>query len=182
MNLYNSLLKILFKIRGEMDIKKLVDNGLKVGNNCSFQPGVLIDPPFCWLIEIGNDVTLAPRVIILAHDASMKRHLGYSKIGKVKIGNKSFIGAGSIILPNVCIGDNVIIGAGSMVTQNIPSNVVAAGNPVKVLYPIEQFLLKNKSIMKNGLVLGSEISSKNLSLEMKEEINKKMDGCVGYIY
>jgi maltose O-acetyltransferase len=176
------MLKILFKVRGEMDIKKLVDRGLKVGNNCSFQPGVLIDPPFCWLIEIGNDVTLAPRVTILAHDASMKRHLGYSKIGKVKIGNRSFIGAGSIILPNVRIGDNVIIGAGSIVTKNIPSNVVAAGNPAKILCPIEQFLSKNKSMMENCLVLGNELSSKDLSLEIKGEINTKIDDCVGYIY
>lgn len=49
---------------------------------------------------------------ILAHDASTKRYLGYTKIGRVLIGNNVFVGAGTIILPSVAIGNNVIIGAG----------------------------------------------------------------------
>ena len=55
---------------------------------------------------------MAPHVQILAHDASTKRYLGYTKIGRVLIGNNVFVGAGTIILPSVAIGNNVIIGAG----------------------------------------------------------------------
>ena len=47
-------------------------------------------------------------------------------------------GAGAIILPGITIGDNVVIGAGSIVTKDIPSNVVAVGNPCKVIRPITE--------------------------------------------
>lgn len=60
---------------------------------------VVIDPSHLWHIVIGNDVTLAPRVQILAHDASTKRHLGWTRIGKVTIGDRVFVGTSTIILP-----------------------------------------------------------------------------------
>lgn len=64
--------------------------GVKIGGNCKFQFEVVIDYSHYWLIEIGNDVTLAPRVHILAHDASTYNHFGYTKIGKVKIEDNVF--------------------------------------------------------------------------------------------
>ena len=51
----------------------------------------------------------------------------------VKIGNRSWIGANTIILPGVTIGDNTVIGAGSIVTKDIPSNVIAVGSPARVI-------------------------------------------------
>ena len=56
----------------------------------------------------------------------------------VNIGNNVWIGAGAIILPGVSIGDNSVIGAGSVVTKDIPANVVAVGNPCKVLREIDE--------------------------------------------
>lgn len=172
---------LLFTLRGEAGIETLVGLGLKVGRNCDFQPGVKIDESHCCLIEIGNDVTLAPRVMILAHDASMKRHLGYTKIGKVKIGNNVFIGAGTIVLPNVCIGDNSIIGAGSVITKDIPENVVASGNPARVLCSLKEFLSKHTEAMNNSPMFGEEYTiNKNVNQKMKHEMNNRIDG-VGYI-
>lgn len=107
------------KIRGTINLKQLKKDGLKVGNNFNVQEGTIIDPGHCWLIEIGDNVTLAPRVHILAHDASMKKSLGYAKIGKVSIGNNVFLGASTIVLPNVRIDDNTIVGAGSVVTHSL---------------------------------------------------------------
>ena len=49
------------------------------------------------------------------------------------MGNNVWIGGGAIILPGVTIGDNVVIGAGSIVTKDIPDNVIAAGNPYRVI-------------------------------------------------
>lgn len=118
--------------------------GVKIGNNCHFQFGVVIDYSHYWLVEIGDNVTLAPRVHILAHDASTKLHLHYTRIGKVKIGDNVFVGAGSIILPGVTIGNNCIIGAGSVVTKSIPENSVAVGNPCKVVSTLNEFL-KNRN-------------------------------------
>ena len=54
----------------------------------------------------------------------------------VRIGDNVWIGAGAIILPGVTIGENSVIGAGSVVTKDIPANVVAVGNPCRVLRPI----------------------------------------------
>ncbi len=70
-----------------------------------------MDISHCWLISIGNDVTLAPGVRLIAHDASSKKWAGYTKIGLISIGNNVFIGAQSVVLNNVKIGNNVVIGA-----------------------------------------------------------------------
>lgn len=56
----------------------------------------------------------------------------------VHIGRNCWIGAGAIILPGVTIGDNTVIGAGSVVTKDIPSDVVAVGNPCKVMREINE--------------------------------------------
>lgn len=64
------------------------------------------------------------------------------------IGNEVFVGAGSIILPGVHIGNRVIIGAGSVVTKDIPDNSVAAGNPAKVICPIDEYLEREKGKMR----------------------------------
>ena len=120
-----SILKeFVYRLRGEYTTEKLIKMGLKVGKNFKRLNGVMLDPAHCWLITIGDNVTMAPRVHILAHDASTKQFLNYTKIGRVNIGNNVFIGAESVVLPNVTIGDNVVIGANSTVTKNIPSNSV----------------------------------------------------------
>ena len=69
--------------------------------------GSIIDDSHCSLISIGDNVTFAPRVHILTNDASTKKFLGYTKFGKVSVGNNVFVGAGSIICsPNVTIGND----------------------------------------------------------------------------
>ena len=132
------LKKIIYRIRGEYTIAQLREMGLRVGKNFDPQLGYELDPSHCWLIEIGDNVTFGPHVQVLAHDASMHNVLGYTKIGRVRIGNNVFIGAGSIVLPNVQIGDNSIVGAGSVVTKDIPDWSVAAGNPCRVIRKITE--------------------------------------------
>lgn len=134
-------------VRGEPNLKKLKKRGLIIGNNVKMMGGCIIDPSHCWQIRIGDNVTFAPRVHILAHDSSTKLFLNYTKIAKVTIGNNVFIGAGSIVLPGTTIGNNVIIGAGSIVTKDIPDNSVAAGNPAKILFSLDSFLKKEKDTM-----------------------------------
>ena len=72
------LKKTLNKIRGEQSIDKLKKRGLKIGKNTTIMSGVIIDPSHCWHISIGNNVILAPRVHILAHDASTKLFLNHT--------------------------------------------------------------------------------------------------------
>ena len=116
--------ELVYRLRGEYTTEKLIKMGMRVGKNFGRLNGVILDPSHCWLIEIGDNVTMAPRVHILCHDASTKTFLGYTKIGRVTIGDNVFIGAGSVVLPNVKIGDNVIIGANSTVSKDVPDNVV----------------------------------------------------------
>ena len=95
----------------------------------------------CNVVEIGNNVLLAPNVQIYAAyhptDYSLRlKDLEYAD--KVKIGDNCWIGGGSIILNGVTIGKNTVIGAGSVVTKDIPDNVVAVGNPCKVIKHLDQ--------------------------------------------
>lgn len=132
-----------------LDLSPLIERGLKIGNNCTVHFDTILDPSHCHLIEIGDNVTIAPRCHILAHDGSMKTALGFTKIGRVIIEDNVFIGTGALILPNVHIGKNSIIGAGSIVTRNVPKDSVVAGNPARLLCPVDSFLEKHRKLAKN---------------------------------
>lgn len=90
----------------------------------------------CNTVHIGHDVLIAPKVQIYTAyhptDPAM-RLTGVEMAAPIAIGNNVWIGGGVIICPGVTIGDNVTIGAGSVVTKNIPANVVAVGNPCRVI-------------------------------------------------
>lgn len=174
--------ELLYRIRGEYTTEKLISMGMKVGKNFGRLNGVILDPSHCWLIEIGDNVTLAPRVHILCHDASTKQFLNYTKIGKVKIGDNVFIGAESVVLPNVKIGSNVIIGANSTVTKDIPDGVVAAGNPAKIICTIEEYLSRHDENMRKVPVYGEDYTLRGaLSKEKKLQMIRELENTIGYV-
>ncbi|EPW4540070.1 sugar O-acetyltransferase [Vibrio vulnificus] len=90
-------------------------------------------------IYIGNSVMIAPNVTIATAghpiDPELRRKVAQFNI-PVHIKDNVWIGANSVVLPGVTIGENSVIGAGSVVTKDIPANVVAVGNPCRVLRPI----------------------------------------------
>ena len=92
-------------------------------------------------IYVGDFVKFGPNVTVCtaAHPIlpALRRRV-YQYNLPVHIGNNVWIGAGAVILPGISIGDNSVIGAGSIVTKDIPSNVVAVGNPCRVLRKIDQ--------------------------------------------
>ena len=92
-------------------------------------------------VFIGDDVMIGPNVTIATgtHPICPElRRKNYQFNLPIHIGNCVWIGAGSIVLPGVTIGDNSVIGAGSVVTKDIPSNVVAYGNPCRVIRKINE--------------------------------------------
>ena len=167
---------LLARIRGEQPLNKLIARGLKVGTNLTRMSGVIIDPAHCWHIEIGNYVILAPNVHILAHDASTKPFLNYTRIANVHIGNRVFIGAGSIILPGVTVGDDVVIGAGSVVSKSIPSNSVAAGNPAKVICTLDEYVARQKLKMTSNNTFNSEFTIRNPTFSQSQR-EKMIEAC-----
>lgn len=92
-------------------------------------------------IYVGDCTMFGPNVTVATAGHPIDPELrkkGYQYNAAVKIGKNCWIGAGAVIVPGVTVGDNVVIGAGSVVTKDIPSNVVAVGNPCRVLREINQ--------------------------------------------
>jgi len=107
---------------------------IRIGENffANFNCVILDEAP----VRFGRNVMLGPNVSIYTagHPLDIEtRNAGVEYAYPVTIGNNVWVGGNVIILPGVSIGDNSVIGAGSVVTKNIPANVVAVGNPCKVL-------------------------------------------------
>ena len=178
----NVIKEWIYRLRGEYTTEKLISMGMKVGKNFGRLNGVILDPSHCWLIEIGDDVTLAPRVHILCHDASTKAFMNYTKVGNVTIGNRVFIGAESVVLPGVTIGDDVVIGANSTVTHDIPTNSVAVGSPARVICTLEEYIQKEKERMKSAPVYDESYTlRKDIPMELRLKQKEELDGKIGYI-
>jgi maltose O-acetyltransferase len=115
-----------------------------LGDGVTITRGVVLDPAHCHLIEIGDGAILGPEVLILAHDASTKTHLDYTRIARVRIGARAFIGARTVVLPGVTIGDDAIVGAGSVVSRDIAPGVVAVGAPARETMTTADYIARHR--------------------------------------
>lgn len=104
-------------------------------------------------IFVGDNTMFGPNVTIATagHPITPElRQKGYQYNAPVHIGKNCWLGAGVIVLPGISIGDNVVIGAGSIVTKDLPSNVVAVGNPCKILREVndrdKEYYFKDRKI------------------------------------
>ena len=102
------------------------------------------------MLKIGDYCKITNGCTILTHDYSrsvIRRYDGQiiGEAGTTVIGNNVFIGVNSIILMGAHIGDNVIVGAGSVVSGQIPSNVVIAGNPAKIVRSLDEHILRRRN-------------------------------------
>lgn len=105
-------------------------------------------------IFVGDHTMFGPNVTVTTAGHPILPELrkeGYQFNAPVTIGKNCWIGSGVVILPGVTIGDHTVIGAGSIVTKDIPANVVAVGNPCKVLREINErdrtYYFKDKKIV-----------------------------------
>lgn len=104
-------------------------------------------------IYVGSHTMIGPNVTIATAGHPIipcLREHGIQYNAEVRIGKNCWIGAGVVIVPGVTVGDNTVIGAGSVVTKDIPANVVAVGNPCRVMRPIserdKEYYFKDKKI------------------------------------
>ena len=135
----------------DLIVSQIRNGGGAVGNNVKIY-GASIDLGEPYLYSIGDDVTIS-KASILTHDACIHNKTGYSRVGRVTIGNNVFIGLGAIVLPGSEIGDNVVIGAGSVVAKDIPSNSVVIGNPCRIICTYEDLVSREKEKMLNSEVV-----------------------------
>jgi len=130
--LFNMVKEIGFKFPVIISHKAVVDESVKIEEGSVIMPGGIINIDS----SIGKNCIINTSAII-EHDCAIGDHChiapGVHISGAVNIGKLSFIGIGAIIIQGIKIGKNVIIGAGSVVIKDIPDNVIAVGNPAKII-------------------------------------------------
>ncbi len=134
---------VINRLRGYATPGWLVKHGLRLGKDV-YLGAVHFDYGFLGLITIGDEAVVTDGVRIVAHDASIKHWLGYSRVGRVDIGRRVYVGVGAILLPGVRIGDEAIVGAGSVVTRDVEPKTVVAGNPAVQIATLEEFLARQR--------------------------------------
>ena len=133
----------------KIKIEQFIEAGGKCGQNFKFYCDMPGEPYF---VEIGDNVTIGGGTLLLTHDNSViKCDLNATDyFGRIIIGDNCFIGMRCILLPGVELGERTIVGAGSVVTKSFPEgNVVIAGNPAKVLCTVDEFKEKKKDLCVN---------------------------------
>lgn len=123
-----------------------VRNGMKVGKGVSLaSKHSVIFGTEPYLIELGNYVRLSGNICFVTHDGGTwafryrEEYKNVFKYGRIIVGDHSFIGYGSTILPGVTIGKNCVIGAGSVVTKNVPDGSVVCGVPARLVCTTEAY-------------------------------------------
>lgn len=149
-NIIKRKIKTVLKV-DNMTLKDYLEAGLQLGDNVALItiPNFGSEP---YLVKIGDNTTVSFEVAFVTHDAATRviRNLpdgnpetGY--FGPIIIGKNCFIGCRTTILAGVHIGDNSIIGACSLVNRDIPDNVVAAGNPCRIICTLDEYRAKHKN-------------------------------------
>ena len=162
---------------GDISCERLRAAGAKVGENVHIFTKK-IDLNHAFLLQIGNNVTISDARILL-HDASTKLALGFSRVGRVVIGDNVFIGADAIILPNVSIGSNVIIGAGTIVSKDIPDNSVCIGAPCRVIEAYSDYIERMRFELNKKGAYTTPYSLKSKS-EIEQMQNNLSGGGIGF--
>lgn len=143
-DLRNKIMKQLFKNVGENvwiepDFRCEFGKNITIGDNVYINFGCIILD--CSEVTIGFHTLLGPNIGLYAanHSTDATERINGGCYGKpIHIGNNVWLGGDVKVLQGVTIGDNTIIGAGSIVTKDIPDNVIAVGNPCKVIRKITE--------------------------------------------
>jgi len=151
-------------------LTSLQNKGLKIGENVEIVSDFFFDPSHCFLISIGDDVTFAPNVRLIAHDASTKKLLGFTRVAPIIIESGVFLGDSVLVLPGVTIGKDSIVGTGSVVTQDIPAGSVAVGSPAKVITSIAEYKERIRQMSEQGRVFNESYLIENIDQSRREEM------------
>lgn len=161
MSFFKKVLKIF---RGSF--RQAIKDGMLIEKGVTVMSGVNFgSEPY--LIKLHKYSRISSNVIFITHDGGTwafrntnKEFKDVKKFGTIEIGEYSFIGAGSIIMPGVHIGNNCVIGAGSIVTKDVPDNYVVCGVPARILCTTNEYAVKCKDSMPNDFNLEKYNKSK----------------------
>ncbi len=113
-------------------------SGITIGSGCFANFGLIaLDVA---AITIGDDVQIGPNVQLLTPTHPLdpgQRRAKWEAAEPITIGDNVWLGGGAIVLGGVSIGDNTVVGAGAVVTRDLPANVVAVGNPARVIRALD---------------------------------------------
>jgi maltose O-acetyltransferase len=133
------------RVRGQPTDAWMVRRGLRLGKDVYINETATVDPDFLWLISIDDEAVIADHAHIIAHDASTRHATGYTRIAKVHIGKRVYVGAGAIVLPGVTIGDDAVVGAGAVVRRDVEPGTIVIGNPAQVVGTADEFAAKHRA-------------------------------------
>lgn len=155
MGLLHRLLDVAGAVKGRLEAARQVrrlaslrSQGMHIGNDVLLPMSTFVDVSHCYLISIGDHCGFGPDCLILAHDAQMDEYLDAARLGRVVIHESCHIGARTVILAGVEIGPRTLVGANSVVVKSLPANTVCAGNPAKVICPLDEYLDRHRERMK----------------------------------
>jgi maltose O-acetyltransferase len=162
--------------------KNLRARGMHIGKHVNFPMNMWVDIAHCHLISVGDRCGFGQGCAILTHDAMPNEFLDATRVARTTIHESCHFGMGTIILPGVTIGPRSIVGAGSLVNQDIPPDSVAAGNPARVICTLEEYLEKQKAILKDSPQFPFyEYSEEYLNPEKIRFMRDKLGSGVGYV-
>ena len=168
-------LRYIFLYRADK-VAYLRSLGTKIGNNCYLYNRVTDFGTEPWLIEIGENVTIAGGVTLITHDGSSRLFRnslpGMNKFGNrfgtIQIFDNCFIGQNALILPDITIGPNSIVGASSVVTKPVPPETIVVGNPAREYCTLQEYIEKYRRKM-------IKIDANNRE-ELRNELTTKLWG------
>jgi acetyltransferase-like isoleucine patch superfamily enzyme len=171
------------RLRGDPNLEQMVAQGLQLGEHTHIAHNVYIDGLHPWLITIEDYVTLGPYVAIITHDASLAHHTGQTRIARVSVGKRAYVGVGAILLPGTNIGEDSVVAAGAIVRGDIPPHSLVTGNsgqvsPVKAVVAWQRANAKRApSWPSAGWTLSSGITDER----KREQREALADGVSGYV-
>ncbi len=140
--------KVKYRLKGrdkEVINRYFRKMGMNIGIGCNIVPNITTTEPF--LINIGENTTLAGGVTLCTHDNSVSKMIPNctDMFGKITIGKNCFIGQNALIMYGVTLADDIVVAAGSVVTKSCFRNrVILGGNPAKIIGTYDEFIEKNR--------------------------------------
>jgi maltose O-acetyltransferase len=119
--------------------------------------------------------------MILAHDASLRNHIGFTKMQRVVIGDDVFIGARTIVLPGVRVGDGAVVAAGSVVAADVPPGAVFGGVPAKAITTVENLIARWQPLVSEGVNYGPGWKRFIQTETGQSEFRASFGDCAGWV-